>query len=300
MQSKLVHFRRFKRKQRRVIMNRIVEIDRKDLQILKNLYTPDSSKNYTTYTTIANYIRWFEQDPNMNHIKFFCLNGDFSDGTFVVTDQFGAYADTFNESHENLSQLLQLLDYSKDYFFFSIRPSIRPTLKDALRKSNVDVGHYSTTLLYRLSKEDALKFDTQPPAGIQLRPMTDSQDLEKANSCWLHRWSDSLAFIQRIAKFNPSVGAFRDDDGTLVAWIFRIQTGFLGIFQTDENYCRRGYGGLVLRCISKKIAELGHDVYASINEENTVSRSLFEKYGFKTNEKANWIPTKMNKTSSNE
>lgn len=65
--------------------DRLVEIDRIDLSNLKNLYTPDGAKSYVAYTTIDNYIRWFEQDPNVKHIKFYCLNGDITDGTFVVT-----------------------------------------------------------------------------------------------------------------------------------------------------------------------------------------------------------------------
>lgn len=67
------------------MVDKLTEIDRKDLLLLKTLYIPDGSKNYTAFTTIDNYIRWFEQDPNVKHIKFFCLNDDFTDGTFVVT-----------------------------------------------------------------------------------------------------------------------------------------------------------------------------------------------------------------------
>lgn len=66
----------------------LVEIEQKDWPNLKNLYTSNDSKNYIAYTTIDNYIRWFEQDPNIKHVHFYCLNGDFSDGTFVVTVSF--------------------------------------------------------------------------------------------------------------------------------------------------------------------------------------------------------------------
>lgn len=63
-------------------MDRSVEINRKDLHTLRQMY---AKKNYMTYTTIDNYIQWFEQNPNLKHIRFVCLNGDFSDGTFIVT-----------------------------------------------------------------------------------------------------------------------------------------------------------------------------------------------------------------------
>lgn len=65
--------------------NYLVEIDRKELPILQHLYKSNGTKSYIGYMTLNNYIRWFEQDPDVKHIKVFCLNGDFSDGTFVLT-----------------------------------------------------------------------------------------------------------------------------------------------------------------------------------------------------------------------
>lgn len=67
------------------MVDRLVEIERKDWPVLKELYKPDGKKSYVAYITIDTYIRWFEQDPELKHVTFFCLNGDFSDGTFVVT-----------------------------------------------------------------------------------------------------------------------------------------------------------------------------------------------------------------------
>lgn len=56
--------------------------------------------------------------------------------------------------------------------------------------------------------------------------------------------------------------------------------GLLGALQTDERFYCRGYGSLVMRSLSKKVAEMGHDVYTSVLESNIPSRSLFHKHGF--------------------
>lgn len=56
---------------------------------------------------------------------------------------------------------------------------------------------------------------------VELRPLTELKDLEKVNSVWPHKNPASLPFLQRLAKYNPSVGAFKKDDGTLVAWDLR-------------------------------------------------------------------------------
>lgn len=169
-----------------IMADRLVEIGANDLQNLKNLYKSDGSKSYIAYMTIDNYLQWFQQDPNIKHVRIFCLNGDYSDGTFVITvsihfahqfiylssywtvntlnfnqDRCHAYADTFNASHEKLDRLLRLIDYSKGYTFISVRPELRPVIKNALIKANVEDVFDDEVLMYYLPKEDALQMDVQ-------------------------------------------------------------------------------------------------------------------------------------------
>lgn len=65
--------------------DQLIEISRKDWPKLSALYESEGSRGYIGYFTVNNYIRWFEQDPNVKYVNFYCLNGDFSDGAFVVT-----------------------------------------------------------------------------------------------------------------------------------------------------------------------------------------------------------------------
>lgn len=55
---------------------------------------------------------------------------------------------------------------------------------------------------------------------VELRPLTEAKDIEKANLAWPHHSPETFQFLQRIAKYNPCVGAFKKD-GTLVSWVFR-------------------------------------------------------------------------------
>lgn len=57
-------------------------------------------------------------------------------------------------------------------------------------------------------------------SDVELRQLTELRDLEKANSVWPHRNPNSLPFFQRMAKYNPNIGAFKAD-GTLAAWLLR-------------------------------------------------------------------------------
>lgn len=81
---------------------------------------------------------------------------------------------------------------------------------------------------------------------------------------------------------------------------FRLQTGLVWALQTDEKYFGHGYGSLVTKVVSKKIAEIGHDVYSDILEMNYASRGLFEKLGFKCVGKLYLIKTKVNWTEADE
>lgn len=66
--------------------DRLTEISVEELKRLRDLYTPDGIKSYTAFVTIDNYLRWTDQDRKTanGNIKFYCLNDDISNGTFVV------------------------------------------------------------------------------------------------------------------------------------------------------------------------------------------------------------------------
>lgn len=68
--------------------DRLVEIDRTVLPLLRNLYDPICVDRNITYVAIDTYIRWFQQYPQIEHLKFYCLNDDLSNGTFVVMVSF--------------------------------------------------------------------------------------------------------------------------------------------------------------------------------------------------------------------
>lgn len=72
--------------------DRLTEITVSDLPKLRDLYRPEANvkKSCIGFTTIENYIDWFQQDVQLATVTFYCLNDDFSDGTFamVVSSHF--------------------------------------------------------------------------------------------------------------------------------------------------------------------------------------------------------------------
>lgn len=67
--------------------DRLVEIQIEDVHKLRDIYAPDASvdKSYIALMTLETYIRWFKEHSDIKNVHFYCLNGDYSDGTFVVT-----------------------------------------------------------------------------------------------------------------------------------------------------------------------------------------------------------------------
>lgn len=80
----------------------------------------------------------------------------------------------------------------------------------------------------------------------------------------------------------------------------RLPTGLLGALQTDEQHFGKGYGTMVVKDISKKVAQSGHDIYAGIFEKNFPSRRLFEKLGFEAVGEVHWITLPISWTAADD
>lgn len=67
-----------------VMGDKLVEIPLKQLENLKEKYQENWPSNLVPYYTIQNYINWFEKVSSLPKIKFYSLNGDFRDGTYLI------------------------------------------------------------------------------------------------------------------------------------------------------------------------------------------------------------------------
>lgn len=65
-------------------MNKLTKIPPNDLPGLRDLFVQYWPKHVIGYYTIDNFVKWFEQDPNYADAELYCLDGDWSDGTYVI------------------------------------------------------------------------------------------------------------------------------------------------------------------------------------------------------------------------
>ena len=127
------------------------------------------------------------------------------------------------------------------------------------------------------------------PKGFRLGDLSKEHSI-KINAVWPHRSEGSEKFIEYLIENNAHVGLFDKATGELVAWCFQHDFGSLAILQVDENYFRKGYGEVVTRAITRKIAaEFNVDITSNIIVNNEKSLNLFTKLGFIDVENTYWI-----------
>lgn len=271
------------------MLDKLVEIPVADWPALRDLYKEDWPRNHVGYYTLDNFIRWVNLDPNIKHLKVLSLNGDWSDGTFVIIDRYQLFLNSLNPSNEKLVTALNLLDWTNGYKVSSFLQRHRPAVLDVVESKKLEKEYDSLTVLYYLPRADAEQFDISCPDELTLRPMVE-EDAKTADDIWPNKHEGSWFFLKRLINWNPNIGVYTKQ-GELVAWSFRLQAGFLGALQVKDSYKRRGLGSLVVKVMAKKLAAMGHDTTALVGEANLPSRKLFESLGFKLLDTAYWLRT---------
>ncbi|XP_052896513.1 uncharacterized protein LOC128303563 [Anopheles moucheti] len=258
---------------------------------LRDLYCENWPEHHMAYTTIDNYIRWYEKDSSIKHLTIYCLNGSWRiDGTYLVVDRYQLFAYSLEPSNCVLEKALHLLDWSTGLKVSSLLARHRAPVINVINAKNLEKEYDSETILFYMPKADCDALRVTAPEGFELKPLR-VVDAVKANDHWPNRHQGSLFFLQRLAAWNANVGLYERSSGALVAWCFRLQAGPLGALQVDPEYLRRGFGTVVANATAKQIADLGHDCCALVNANNVPSKRMFERMGFKHSGEAYWIRT---------
>ncbi|XP_037032028.1 uncharacterized protein LOC119071268 [Bradysia coprophila] len=260
--------------------DKLVEIDKNDWVELRDLYrTAWPERNIISYYILDNFIGWVKQEPNFKHLHVYSLNGDWSDGTFIVIHRNKMFIDTLSSSTERMFKLLQLVDYRHGISFSMISSdSLREVVLRTVDNESLNINKTARWLSFYMPREVATNLDFHIPDDVTLRPLDDS-DCEVVNNALTYKSNGTLQLLKIQRRLNPSVGMFTTE-GKLIAWSFQTQTGSIGALYVHPDYRRQGYGSLVVKALSKIIGERGDHVLAFVEELNMPARKLFEKCGF--------------------
>lgn len=109
------------------------------------------------------------------------------------------------------------------------------------------------------------------------------------NDLWPHKYNGSEKYIETFIAINGGYGIFLENNHQLVSWILINHLGILGALQTVQNYKRRGYGAIMIKMLSKHMAEEGYTPMALILNSNQTSGALFRLLGFKVFDEYTYI-----------
>ncbi|XP_055375841.1 uncharacterized protein LOC129608383 [Condylostylus longicornis] len=257
-------------------LDQLVEIEQNDWPILRDLYKIEWPKHHIAFNIIQNYINWFQKDPNVKYIKVYSLNGDWSDGTFVIVDRYIVPFCTLNKNLNRLTTALNLLDKSIPYYLYGYVERVAPAAKKYYEINNwIYDKHVCNTIWYRKKNNNKLEFEIKIPDHLILKPLQEN-DAIIVNNVWPHRHPGSLNAIKRLIRYNESLGIFRKDNDELIAWCLRLTLGSPGSLQVKDEYKRQGLGILLAKAMSNILMNLGMEIVAPVVEENVASKKMFE------------------------
>jgi len=269
----------------------LIEISRSEWAKLRDLYK-NRKECSLGYNLLQNYIDWVAQNSALD-VKIYSLDGVWEeDGTFIVTDQehtLFVCCNTLSDNLERLTTALNCLDKKLEYLIFGYQHRLLPAIEQhfiASGFSKEDTKPEEGTFLYHIKREKGEKLTADPPAGISLARLSPKH-AEQVNSVWPHRSEGSIAFVDRMIRYNDSVGAF-DEEGNLVAWCLRLPLGALGLLQVLETHKRKGLGSLLVSYMTKLILSKNQEVWAPVVFKNVASGSMFKKLGFEIIDKGYW------------
>ncbi|XP_017051526.2 uncharacterized protein LOC108095099 [Drosophila ficusphila] len=272
-------------------MHYLQQIGAQQLEDLKQVYSREWPKYCKEYYCLDTFVDLHRKIPQQEDVKVYALT-DLELGLFVIVDRcqiFVGYLES-ERSESLLEKALLQLDLLGGEQFSSMPKRYFKVANDVLQAKNLKTEIDSKTYSLVLAKEDARKFQVEPPEGFSLKSLS-VDDAPFIDSQW--DWSDqgTLYFLQRHIFCNTSVGLFNDEDNELVAWCVRAQDGLLAALQVKPSYKRRGFGALVVKEFSRREALQGRDIITEVTLENKASFGLFTKLGFKVNDQCHWLFT---------
>uniref|UniRef100_A0A182QV71 N-acetyltransferase domain-containing protein n=1 Tax=Anopheles farauti TaxID=69004 RepID=A0A182QV71_9DIPT len=273
----------------------LVRIPASAWEQLRDLYRQDWPRHEIAFNNVQNYIRWIEHDPQISTtLLVYSLNGTWrQNGTYIIVDHTDMFVYTLDTSGETLKRMLHLVDWHHSYLMNMCL--YRAPVLEVYRLHRLEIAFDSTDLLYHLPQQVALHLRYDLPDDLTLKRIPPHYAAYIYNQ-WLNKSVGSKEyFIERLLRWNYSMGLFAEGVHEPLAWCIRTQNGALGLLGVVAQ--RKGYGSLVIKALARRLAEQGHSTYASVRRTNTASRRLFEKLGFRVVGEASWLKN-MKKSST--
>eukprot|EP00099_Drosophila_melanogaster_P018730 NP_609868.1 uncharacterized protein Dmel_CG15155, isoform A [Drosophila melanogaster] len=251
-------------------MDRLQQVGVQQLGDLKRVFTREWPKYCKEYYCLDTFLELYKKDDQLKDVQVYALP-NLELGIFVIVDHYQIFVGFLEaEQSESLfkESLLKFKLYGGEQFA-SMPKRYFNVANDIIQAKNLKLDLDCVTLSLVLSKEEALLFQVEPPAGFSLKPV-DIDDAQVINDQWEWSEPDSLSVVRRQ---------------------ILAPDGLLAVLQVKTTYKRRGFGQLIVKEFARQEALLGRDTITEVVPENKASLGLFTKLGFKINDQCHWLMT---------
>lgn len=217
--------------------------DTAELRALQELYLKDWPQHCVGYFWLDNYLRWLNKDPQIKHLTFYTLNGDWQrDGLFLLVVRLWNififdsaklllwtsfqhryqlfFSNISRERTPELVRALRLLDWSRGFKVSAIHETHHAIYKFFLAERQLRMDREMKTIMYHMPFSKAKMLHINCPTGYYV----DSVRVEHAeliNDLWSARHVGSLKLIQLLIEHNTNIGLYDQESGELCAWCLR-------------------------------------------------------------------------------
>nr|XP_023017122.1 uncharacterized protein LOC111506319 [Leptinotarsa decemlineata] len=188
--------------------------------------------------------------------------------------------ETGDTVYESLTKTKRI-KFERTWSFYAIHSSIYPVIERVLESKNMKVKCAFSAYTYSIPKEEAILFNIECPEDMKLGDV-EPRHSKKIHSGWsFKKYPQSYEFVCSLIENNGGVGLFLKSTDELVAWVLKSGLGELGLLHTSEKYRSSGFASIVMKQLSKQIAQEGQDPETNVILTNGASNKLMKKLGFK-------------------
>ncbi|XP_065094267.1 uncharacterized protein LOC135714823 [Ochlerotatus camptorhynchus] len=281
-------------------------LSRQELSDLKDLYYKHCPLEIQFYFLIKNQLEWDEKLEKLNRKQSICARAylKFYSPRFVNPKETGTFVAItceeypsvyFHSLREGPSQLLkyltdtQRINWSCHPVLCSISDQHMEILDTLLKQVNCVGELLSDCSYYMITNNQAASFEYEVPSDVVIKELDPAYG-SLMNERWPHRYPNSEMYIKLLIELNGGLGLFNKDSDDIIGWALKNEFAGVGHLQVMPKHRQKGYGELLAKAITKKIAlEDGGTVNLFIVDKNVNSIHLFTKLGYKLIAGSNWI-----------
>lgn len=263
-------------------------ISHKELLRLIELYKNHLPSKILFYYHLKTQLKW-NKETNFKS-KRCCVqiykpkDGNLENGTFFSISGEDDCMITFCTLEENSEELNECFKKTKrinwkvPLTFEPIMPNHSKLISDRF-KEGVPAKVYPC-YYYWLPRKLACELDvSNVPENVLIAPLkiTNSKTISEI---YPHNYNGMIPYVENIIELNGGFGLFSKSTGKLLSWALRNEHGGIGTLQTIESEMRKGYGKIVVKALTRQIADSNDDVNVFILKDNFRSQNLFLSLGF--------------------